>query len=465
MQIPIINGIYTDNAGDFRTSYPRNLIPVPKQHGINDGYLRPADGIVFALDGPGKSRGAVNWDGVHYRVMGDRLISISVDNVITDIGAIPGTGHVTFDFSFTHLSISSDGGLHLYDKTTLRQVIDVDLGTVIDHIWVDGYFMSTDGEFLVVTELADPFSVLPTRYGSSEANPDPIVALVKLRNEPYALNRYTIEVFDNVGGAGFPFQRIDGAQIQRGAVGTHACCVFLESVAFVGGGRNEQIAVWLAASGNSVKISTREIDQLLSGYTEEVLSQIYVEERIDKGHRLLYIHLPEQTIVYDDATSRELEQPVWFTLSSGLTPSIYRARYFTRCYNKWWVGDPELGRVGYLTEATSEHWGELTAWEFSTTIIYNNGRGAIFHELELVCLPGRVTIDADPRIATQYSVDGMTWSMLKYVRTGKQGNRNQRLVWLQQGSMQHWRIQRFIGTSDAHLAVARLEARVEPLGV
>ena len=46
MQIPILNGIYTDNDSDFRTSYPRNMIPVPKAQGMSAGYLRPADGIV-----------------------------------------------------------------------------------------------------------------------------------------------------------------------------------------------------------------------------------------------------------------------------------------------------------------------------------------------------------------------------------------------------------------------------------
>ena len=50
MQIPILNGIFTDEAADFRTSYPRNLIPVPKQEGISAGYLRPEAG---ALRRPG----------------------------------------------------------------------------------------------------------------------------------------------------------------------------------------------------------------------------------------------------------------------------------------------------------------------------------------------------------------------------------------------------------------------------
>ena len=83
MQIPILNGIYTDEASDFRTSYPRNLIPVPKSQGISQGYLRPADGIVEFGDGPGLDRGGINWDNVCYRVMGTKLVSIDLDGNAT----------------------------------------------------------------------------------------------------------------------------------------------------------------------------------------------------------------------------------------------------------------------------------------------------------------------------------------------------------------------------------------------
>ena len=50
MQIPILDGIYTDNNSDFRTAYPVNLIPVPKGQGISAGYLRPAEGINHVAD-------------------------------------------------------------------------------------------------------------------------------------------------------------------------------------------------------------------------------------------------------------------------------------------------------------------------------------------------------------------------------------------------------------------------------
>jgi hypothetical protein len=83
--------------------------------------------------------------------------------------------------------------------------------------------------------------------------------------------------------------------------------------------------------------------------------------------------------------------------------------------------------------------------------------------MELVSLTGRVQPGADPTVWTSYSVDGLTYRVEKPARVGKLGEYNKRVVWLQQGHMRNWRLQKFRGTSEAQLAMARLEARVEPL--
>ena len=463
MQIPILNGIYTDNAANIRSSYPVNLVPVPKQSGISNGYLRPADGIVSHGTGPGIDRGGINWNGTCYRVMGTKLVTVSSNGTVTTLGDVGNGGLVTFDYSFDRLAVQSGGRLY-YWNGTLTQVTDPDLGTVIDFCWVDGYFMTTDGEFLIVTELNDPTQVNPLKYGSSEVDPDPVVALLKLRNEVYALNRNTIEVFDNVGGELFPFQRIDGAQIQKGVIGTHACCVYLESVAFLGSARNEAPAIYIGTNATAQKLSTQDIDTLLLSYSEAQLATVKLEARNDKSHQHLYVHLPDRTIVYDAAASESMQEQVWFTLTSSITGfAQYRARNFVWAYDKWLVGDPQTNQIGYFTENISSHWGVIVRWEFGTSIVYNEGNGALFNRLELVALTGRVGLGLNPAISTSYSFDGQTWSQDRSIRVGTIGNTLKRLVWFQQGHMRNWRMQRFKGDSQAYISMARLEAQLEPL--
>ena len=465
MQIPILNGIYTDNGPDLRTSYPVNMVPVPKNSGISSGFLRPGDGIVANGSGPGVDRGGINWNGTCYRVMGTKLVTVASNGAVTVLGDVGGPVNtlVTMDYSFDRLAIASGGRLY-YWNGTLTQVTDPDLGIVLDVVWVDGYFMTTDGTSLVVTELSDPLQVNPLKYGSSEVDPDPVVALLKLRNEVYALNRNTIEVFDNVGAEFFPFQRIDGAQIQKGVIGTFGCCVFMEQVAFLGSGRNEQPCIYLGANATATKISTQEIDELLMNYTEVQLATVKLEARNDKAHQHLYVHLPDRTLVYDGAASQELGEMVWFTLTTTTVGfSQYRARNLVWAYDKWLVGDPQSSNIGYLVDTIGTHWGQTVRWEFGTLIVYNEGNGALFHELELVALTGRVALGVNPQISTSYSLDGLSWSQDRFIRVGTTGNTKKRLAWFQQGNMRNWRIQRFRGDSDSHLAFARLEAQIEGL--
>ena len=467
MQIGILNGIYTDTSPDFRTSYPVNMIPVPKDQGISKGYLRPADGLVSNGTGPGIDRGGINWNGVCYRVMGTKLVTVSSNGTVTTLGDVGGPVNtlVTLDYSFDRLAIASGGRLYYWNSALgLVQVTDPDLGVVLDVVWVDGYFMTTDGTSLIVTELLDPTQINPLKYGSSEVDPDPVVALLKLRNEVYALNLNTIEVFDNVGGEFFPFQRIDGAQIQKGVLGTFACCVYLENIAFLGSGRNEAPGIYLGANAQANKISTQEIDMILLNYTEAQLALVKLEARNDKSHNHLYVHLPDKTLVFDASASKELGENVWFTLTTSVVGfNQYRARNLVWAYDKWLIGDPQSNSVGYMVQDIGSHYGQQVRWEFGTTIVYNEGNGAIFNELELVSLTGSVALGKDPKISTSYSVDGRSWSQDRSISVGATGNTRKRIVWFQQGHMRNWRIQRFRGDSDSHLSFARLEAQIEPL--
>lgn len=469
MQIPILNGVYTDNDSDYRTSYPRNLIPIVKNTGISNGYLRPAEGIVqFGDYGPGVDRGGINWDEECFRVMGGRLVRINADGTVTDIAAVGSDGNqVTLDYSFDFLITVSNGNLfYTYKDLTTTQVTDPDLGTSIDAVFIDGYVVSTDGEFLVLSEITSPTSFDPFDYISSERDPDPIVGVLKLRNELYAVNRYSIESFRNVGGSGgAAFQRIDGAQITRGSTGTHAHCVFLEAIAFVGNRRDEAVSVWIGKNGVSNRISTREIDQILETYTVAELEAIVLEPRYWNGHQHLWIRLPDKTLVYDANASNMAGQPVWYKMTSSISgDSRYLGQNLVYCYDKWLVSHPTDGRTGELVENVSSHWGESVGWDFDTLIIYNESKGALFHELELVALTGR-TSTGNPLIFTRFSNDGLNYSDEISISAGTSGQTTKRLAWINQGFMENYRIQRFRGTSTSHLALSRLEVALEPLYV
>jgi hypothetical protein len=324
--------------------------------------------------------------------------------------------------------------------------------------------MLTDGERLFVTDIGDPFTIGAFAFEEPIADPDPVTSLLRLRNEVYAINRFTMEVYDNLGNANpFPFGVIQGAQIQKGCVGVHACCIYLDSIAFLGSGRNEAPSIYIGAAATTTKISTQEIDNLLLEYIEAELVLVQLEARNDKNHQHLYVHLPDRTIVYDASASQALQTPVWFTLTSSLVGfSQYQARNMVWVYDKWMVGDPQSSNIGYLVQDIGSHWGQQVYWEFGTIMFYNEGNGALVQQLELVSLTGSVELGKNPQISTSYSVDGKAFSQERFISVGTFGS-NKRLSWFQQGHMKNFRIQRFKGDSDSHVSFIRLEAKIEGL--
>ena len=463
--VSILNGIYVDTAANFRTSYPKNLIPVPKKTGLSTGYLRPSDGIIEIATGPGIDRGSIVWNGINYRVMGSKLISLDSKNVVRILGDVGGENEpVTFDYSFDLLAICSAGNLFYYDKTNIKQVTDPDLGSVFDVVWVDGYFMVTDGSNLIVTDLQDPYSINPFKYGASEGDPDPIVGVLKLRNEIYALNSNTIELFKDTGGDFFPFTRVDGAQIPKGVVGTTAACVFGEVIAFVGGGREEPASVYIGTNGSAIPIATQEINTLLLEYTNDELSKIIVEERTQLSHQQLYIHLPDKTLVYDLNASKELGVPAWDILESGTYETgPYRGYNFNYVYNKWVCGDRKTGAIGELTTSESYQFGEACSWEFSIPIISNGGKGFLLNSLEMVFISGGLTTYTAPSIFMSSSVDGVNWSDERPFELKSLGNRTFRAKWFQLGYVKMFKIFKIRGDSSAFISPAKIILDAEPL--
>jgi hypothetical protein len=160
-----------------------------------------------------------------------------------------------------------------------------------------------------------------------------------------------------------------------------------------------------------------------------------------------------------------MQQPIWFVLHSGAEDlAQYRARNLVWCYDRWNVEDPTSSAFGHFVGNVSSHYGQAVGWRFGTAMAYNGGADGIVHDLELVCLPGRAALGVNPTVWHSHSADGVTWSQERPKAAGKQGERAKRLAWRRAGRIQHVRMERFRGTSDAQLSMARLEAQIEALG-
>ena len=98
-----------------------------------------------------------------------------------------------------------------------------------------------------------------------------------------------------------------------------------------------------------------------------------------------------------------------------------------------------------------------------TRLAGSGGRWAEVFDPASGRVTGRVPLGVNPQISTSYSLDGQSWSQDRIISAGTTGNAAKRLVWWQQGMMRNFRMQRFRGTSAAHLSFLRLEAQIAKL--
>lgn len=464
MRVPIVSGVVADETGALLTSYPTNREPVLKDTGLSEGFLAVAPGIVErAATGLGADRGGINWNGICYRVIGTKLVRVNADWTFTTLGDVGSGGTCALSYSFDNLIINSGQNLFYWNAADgVRQVTDPDLGVVNDAIFVDGYTMTTDGSYIVVTELNDPFAVNPLKYGSAEESPDPITGLETMHGEVYAFGRYTIQTFQNVGGTGFPFRTIKTATVPKGCVGACAKAKYAGTIAFVGGPENGAPGVYLMGAGDAAKISSQEVDQALAQLSEAELAAVRLEARVMNDDERLIMHLPDHSWGFSMQVSKKSSIKTWcrYVTSTSYTGK-FEGQGLAYCYGEWIVGS-STGKVGTLDYATAQHYGADVGWQFDTTLFFNEGNRGILTEIEIFGTPGRG--NADSRVFWSYTKDGETWSIERATSAGRLGERRKRVAWRPGTRFEQYMGLRFRGADASLMAIARLECQVEGLG-
>lgn len=451
MRLPVQSGMTVRDSA-LVPSYPINLELRTTDSGVSAGQIVTTRGARDIGTGPGNDRGGTAWRGECYRVMGDKLVTVGTDGTVTELGNVADNGLTCrFTYSFDQLAIVSAERLYYYNGEALTEVTDPDLGRVADADWIDGYFATTDGEFVVVTELNDPTAVEPLKYGSAESDPDPVVAVRNLREELLVVGRHSIQTLRNVGGNGFPFANVRGAMVPFGAISARAVVKAAGTLAFVGGQREQPLAVYLLGSGAAARISDETIEAFLA---DSVPEAIEMETRRFNDEEQLLIHTDKRTLCINLATSSEIDTGAWSVLQSG-NFGPYRPRHAVYVAGQHIVGDPRSAALAVLREDTDTQFGQPIQWLFDAGMAYGDGRGFVLNEIELVGQSPRKKNSAFLSLTR----DGEIWSNEVAKLLG--GQRNERCIWRPGVRIPEMVGARLRGTG--RWGIARLNVAAEPL--
>jgi len=466
--VTLIKGDKIGVETDYRDALPVNMFAVNRPVLGAQGYMLEHDGLTLFTTGEGIDRGAVYNDrfSMQYRLSGNSLLSVASDGTTTVLGAITGNSQARMEdfYSFNTQGIIVDGNFFLYDAVVgFRQVTDADLGSPIDGVWIDGYYFMTDGEYLFHTEIIEdvPFeeSIDPLQFATAEFMPDPSLGLAKTQdNKVLVFGRYTLEYFINVASANFAFSRVATRAQKIGIVATHAKCESDGLFYIVGGRKNESVSVHVISIGSAANISTREIDKILSKYTEPELADIRVEARTDKNTNFILIHLPQETLCYNQTVAQVFGNTVaWNILRSGTQiASNYRAinGVFDASNALWIYGDKTDSNIGKLDQSVATHYGAITEWElFSPFFKLENNS---IDEIEIEIIPGHTTF-IEGKVAISFTYDGVTYGTEAWLEYGEPHAYKQRLIFRRLGYVSDWVGIKLRGVTKTKMSFALLE--------
>jgi hypothetical protein len=372
LTIPIIGGDQVLSNADYADAIPINMLAVIRDIKGNPGYLISHDGLTQTHTGHGIDRGALfneRW-GRSFRVSGGKLIEI-VGATVVVIGDIAGSGRVRMAYGFNSIMIVASGITYRYDGTTLTMMTDPDFGAPIDVIWLDQYYIFTDGEYLYHTDIVDETSISPLKFATSELSPDKTKAVGRTQdNLLIAINRYTTEYFIDQANDNFAFTRINQKAVNCGIVSAGGWIEIGGRVYMLGGAKGEPVTFKLLGAGQAETVATDYIERIINNYSESELFAAYLEGRSRARDQLVYIQLPNHTLLYNVFIANKFgPQYAWSELRSG--EDAWRAcnGVYDTNLGQWIFGDKLVATIGKLDDTLASHYGESVTSQFQTALI------------------------------------------------------------------------------------------------
>ncbi len=476
--LSIANGSYVSDSLPVSAQQCVNMYPnIVQTEGLNKEVLFPTPGIRLLTtsgdDAKCANRGAFRLNGVPYFVNGEKLYRLESDlSTLTEVGDIPGTGRVSMAENGTQLCILvpgavSRGFIFTTDPDSLIEITDANFkvnGQPQSVVYIDQYFVfTTDTKKFIVSNINNGLSYSALDFGTAESSTDPTISAIVFKNQLFIGGTETIEAFQNIGGAGFPFIRT-GLFLSKGIKSQFSVVETNNTFMFLGAGKDESPAIWSYSKNDVERVSTTAIDAILSKLTDDELSQVFAWSYSQAGGYFVAFSLPDTTIVFDSASGR------WHDRKSskndgfgGLVQIRNRINSLVSAYGKILVGDSQDGRIGCLERDVYTEYGFNIVRDVVSQPYQNNMDSFFIPRLELTVESGVGDLETEePLIGLQISKDGgKTFRYNMFRRIGKIGEYDQRVIWRRLGRIPRMVVFRFSISDPIKIVIIQLTADIE----
>lgn len=420
--------------------------------------------VTFATCGSGPIRTAILMGDYLYVASGNTVYQVdSSGNAVACTGTIfpQGLATMTTNGTQTVLVVAPTYG-YVITGTSVSPITDQDFPGATSVAYIDGYFVFTGptgtGRFFI-SSLGDGTNYDALDFATAEGDPDPAVRCFADHRELLIFGTKTIEVWQDTGGADFPFSRVDGAFIERG-------CAAGGSV-----GKADNTTYWLGDD---------RIVYKMNGYVPQRVSTFAVEESIRKmttisdalgstyaqdGHTFYVLKFPTEGRTF----CLDVSNGMWHERQSGTgLTGDWRMNFVIPAFDRVLAGDQWTGKLFTLDLDTYTEDGNAIRSVIETAPLASQDGN------ERVSLPGWEIVfemgvgllsgqGSDPQVALSWSYDnGATWSAERWKSLGPRGQRLRRADWWRLGSARS-RIIRSVITDPVKRVVVGFKPAVQQL--
>lgn len=360
----------------------------------------------FATAGSGPIHGLFQRDGAlsgtRFAISGGSLYAST-----TLVGAVDGSGPVSWAASSTQLVFTRGESLTLTNGITVTQPVFPDDANVIAVADLAGYFIAVraNSQVFYWSEVLDGSSWDALDFASAESEPDRLLQVIALDDYLVLLGSETTEFWSKTGNAETPFVPVQGRVYEKGLLKTGCASTFDNGFAWIG---NEGGLVY--RSGNvPERISDNGIEERINKSASHFVYSFFFE-----GHEFLAIRLDQGTWLYDASTR------TWSEFASY-------GRGNWRCQHAIagpFFGDDQTGAIWRFGAGHQDNGGVLER-RFRGGLPIKGGTLTVDNirfDVNAGKTPDLTGFYADPIMEVRFSRDhGQTFAAWKSMSLGRQG--------------------------------------------
>ncbi|MGH8678699.1 MAG: packaged DNA stabilization protein, partial [Burkholderiales bacterium] len=233
------------------------------------------------------------------------ILTVSDGNLYrgtTLVGAIVGSGPVSFASSLAEVVITAGSTLYSYDGTTLSAVAFPDGASVTAVAYLSGYFIAAraDTGRFYWSAVNDGTTWDALDFANAESSADALRDIKVVNEELWLIGQDTIEPWRPNASVDPPFFRLEGRIITKGVMAT-GCARALDNTLFWPG----DAGVVFRASGVPQRVSNHAIEERLKVATDVLGFAFYWE-----GHGFYGLRIDDECHLFDVASGE------WTTFST-----------------------------------------------------------------------------------------------------------------------------------------------------